>query len=145
MKDEPKISLDPTDTARTPSLSPISQPNDSQPPSVPTISSSEYADNEVSDERAKKAMRNIFIIVAAIVIIGIAFFISLIMATSEAYNTKAAASKSSGGSSSTGSYSEVPSGNGSASKTSPNPATGSASIGTEGKYCSNPVNAALSC
>jgi hypothetical protein len=145
MKDESQTPLNHTDASHTTSPMPHSQSSDSQLPSIPTIVPSEYTNGEVSEERAQKGMRNVIIVVVAVVIIGLAFFISLIVATSEAYNTKDAASKSGGGSSSIGSYSEGPSGKNSISKTSPNPATGSASIGAEGKYCSNPVNAVLSC
>lgn len=126
--------------------SPTSKGSLSPIPTVPTITSAEYISAAVPDDHGSKVMRNVTIVVASILILIVAFFIALTVSISQAYNSKSVEKKSSSNTSQmTQQSNEGTTGSDGSSSASPNPATGSASIGAEGKYCSNPINAALSC
>jgi hypothetical protein len=114
-------------------------PNPPEPPAAVVA-----ADDTMStyNEHDQKIVFYARMIALGFVIVGILVIMGIAIAVSQAATTKMSNSKSSGTSNTTNQNEELlPS----SSSGGTNPATGNASVGNEGAYCSNAINAALSC
>jgi hypothetical protein len=128
----------------------VTQPTESPQPPLPdkvpkpltadktvTPASLPVDDYDKQLEKDKQTIRKLGIAAAVVAIIMIGLFVGLIFTVSGAYTAKNATNKS-GGDSSTSNVNLTP--------TEKNPAaTGNASASAEGSYCSNAINATLSC
>jgi hypothetical protein len=142
MIDEPQTSSPSEAVAGHPSTATAHAQTNEAPsspiPPVPTISSKLDLKIAAEDEHTDKLIRRIIVGVVIVIIVGLVLFVGLLTVISKAYPTKDAQGASNSSSGALGNE------NGSSSS-SANPATGNASVGAEGQYCSNAINAALSC
>lgn len=128
---DPKNATQPTPTPQPP----VSDAAPSPKAVVPVSPAAAEYDEQLKKD--KQTLRRLGIVAAVIAIIMVVIFVGLIFAVSGAYTAKNANGKSSGGSNTT---------SGSLVPTEKNPAaTGNASASAEGNYCSNAINATLSC